>query len=122
MAVAESRRDQDLHTVTIGQRECGPLPVLRRAWNVVDDHEVERSMQAGNQLGGFAVAVDASQDVLPRHRNVILDELVLDARGPVGLLVVNLDVMAAEIFEDGRRLDDEDAVERTFPDVQGRVR
>jgi len=60
--------------------------------------------------------------VLPRDRNIILDELVVDSRRPVRGCIVEFDVMAAEIFENGRGLDDEDAIERALPDIQWSVR
>jgi len=72
---------------------------------------VEAPLQAGDELAGLVVAMDAAQDVSPRHRNVVLDEVLVDPGLAVEALVVRLDIVSAEILEDRRRLDQPDGVE-----------
>ena len=45
--------------------------------NVVDHDQVERAVQAGDELGSLAIAVDSPQDMLARDRDVVLDEVVI---------------------------------------------
>src|SRR4029453_7577788 len=46
-----------------------------------------------------------------RHRDVVLDEVDRNAGREVGLAVIGLDIVAAEILEHGRRLDQQDRFE-----------
>src|SRR5262249_23105837 len=77
--VAEMRRNQHLEAIAIREREGLPLAELRRALIPVDHHEVEGSPQALDQLPGLLVAVQATQHVSRRHRDVVLHELDADA-------------------------------------------
>ena len=109
--VAEIRRHEHLQMVGIGQGERDPFAILRRVRIVVHHDHVEAALQAGDQLPGLGVAMDAAQHVAVRYGNVVLDELDRNAGGEVGVAIVGLDVVAAEVLEHRRRLDQQDQFE-----------
>src|ERR1700688_42996 len=122
MAISEARWHQNLLAAAIGQRERSPLPILRRPPKIVDDYQVECAVQARDQQGGRLVAVNSSEHMLSRNRDIILDEIIVDPRRPIHRRVIELDVMAAKILKDRRRLDDKHAIEWALLDIEGDVR
>src|SRR5579862_4886662 len=97
VAVAESWRDQHLEPVVFREREPLPAPILRMAWIVVDDQQVKAPDEARHQFPGSAVAVHAAEHVARRGRNIVLDEVDVDAVLAIEIPVVELDVRAAEV-------------------------
>src|SRR5271168_5033931 len=98
MAVAVFGRDENLKAVLVGQRETLPLPVLRRRLIVVDHDQIEFSVKTRDELPRGAIAVQSPQDMSRGNRNVVLDEILRQARFLKKQPIVDFDVFAAEIL------------------------
>jgi len=91
----------------VGFRQCKALPltVLRRAWIVIYDEQIEGTLEAGDKLPSVLIAMNAAEGVLAGHGDVVLLEVDIDASFPIDVLIVDLDIMSAKIFKYSGRFD-----------------
>jgi hypothetical protein len=79
---------------------------LRGSGVVIDDDEIKLSVKTRNEFPCFAVSVKSPQNMLGRCGNIVLNEILINARILVYQVVEELDVRSAKIFRYGGRLDD----------------
>jgi len=91
---------QYLHPVFLRQDKRLPLGEISGLIVTIDHNKIESAVQAGYQLPGLAVTMNAPEHIPGRDRNVVLDKLYVYAIFPVKGLVVSLYIFAPEILKD----------------------
>ena len=116
MSQAMFRWNQHLSAVFFGKDKGLPLLELGRCFISIDNHQVDSPQQAGDQVPGQTIAMETAKHVPFGNGDAVSHKLCRHARFCVELLVVELHVMPAKIFEYRRRRDEANVVELEVSD------
>lgn len=94
-----ARRHVDLDAIAAAQAEGFPLHELGVVFISLERDEVERTIDAFDEFFGLVVPVHAAQDVLEIGGVIVLLEVRCDTGLVVDFVIVDLDIVAAKIFE-----------------------